>query len=106
VSQPAHETAAERDSPERARAPLAAVALRYERESERAPMTLARGRGEVAQRILEIAREAGVPVREDQDLLELLALCEVGEEIPSEIYGAVAEVIAFLYRLNGELAER
>jgi len=80
-----------------------AVALRYEAGGRRAPEVTAKGRGEVAERILEAAREAGVPVHADGDLLELLAVCELGEEIPLELYQAVAELLTYLYRLNGSL---
>ena len=79
------------------------VALRYDREEDqRAPSVVARGRGEIAERILETAIEAGVPVREDKDLLELLSLVELGEEIPVEVFGAVAQLISFLWELNEE----
>ena len=59
--------------------------------------------GPRADEILELARETGVPVRTDNDLLELLAVCELGEEIPSDLFTAVAELLAYLYRVNGEL---
>jgi len=79
------------------------VALRYDREEDqRAPSVVARGREEIADRILETAIEAGVPVREDKDLLELLSLVELGEEIPVEVFGAVAQLISFLWELNEE----
>jgi len=77
-----------------------AVALRYDRADMPAPRVTAKGGGELAQRILAVARENDVPVREDPDLLELLSACDLGEEIPSELYHAVAELLAFLYRLN------
>ena len=79
-----------------------AVALRYERRETDAPRVTAKGSGELAQRILELARAHDVPVREDPDLLELLAACDLGAEIPQELYHAVAELLAFLHRLNGE----
>jgi flagellar biosynthesis protein len=77
-----------------------AVALRY--DGTGAPRVTARGRGEVAERILAIAREHQVPVREDRNLVQLLALVELGDEVPAELYRAVAEVIAFAYRLSGK----
>ncbi|MGB0332210.1 MAG: EscU/YscU/HrcU family type III secretion system export apparatus switch protein [Planctomycetota bacterium] len=81
------------------------VALRYDREDDqRAPSVVARGRGEIADRILETAIGAGVPVREDKDLLELLSLIELGEEIPVEVFGAVAQLISFLWEMNEERA--
>jgi flagellar biosynthesis protein len=81
-----------------------AVALRYRRGEMPAPRVTAKGEGELARQILAQARAHGVPVREDPDLLELLGACELGAEIPSELYQAVAEVLAFLYRLNGRVA--
>ena len=82
-----------------------AVALSYNREQDDAPKVAASGRGDVAERILEAAREAGVPVREDPDLLEILARVPVGEEIPPELYQAVAEILAFIYRMNAEMGD-
>ena len=79
-----------------------AVALSYDRARDEAPKVSASGRGQVAERILEAAQEAGVPVREDPDLLEVLARVPVGEEIPPELYQAVAEILAFIYRMNAE----
>ncbi|MEW6073174.1 MAG: EscU/YscU/HrcU family type III secretion system export apparatus switch protein [Planctomycetota bacterium] len=85
-----------------------AVALRYAPAAVAAPVVTAKGRGEVAHRILELADRHQIPVRRDEDLLQLLALCDVGEEIPADLYGAVAALLAYLWRLNGELrgAER
>jgi flagellar biosynthesis protein len=85
------------------RAP-AAAALRYRSSRGAAPQVVARGRGEVAERILALAREHDVPVHEDADLLELLATCDLGDEIPPELYAVVAELLLYLYRLNGKLA--
>ena len=64
------------------------------------------GRGEVAARIIALAEEAGVMVRQDPDLLELLAKVPVGREIPLELYRAVAEVLAFVYQVNGRYKDR
>ena len=82
------------------RHPATAVALRY--DGTGAPRVTARGHGDVAERILAIAREHRIPVREDRNLVQLLALVELGDEVPSELYRAVAEVIAFAYRLSGK----
>jgi flagellar biosynthesis protein len=79
-----------------------AVALRYHEEKESAPRVVARGKGRVAERILELAEEQGIPVREDPDLVEALGQLDLGELIPSELYPAVAEVLAYVYRLNGK----
>jgi flagellar biosynthesis protein len=78
------------------------VALTYDRARSSAPRVTAKGRGEIAQAIVELAKCNDVPVREDPDLLELLAACELGAEIPSELYHAVAELLAYLYRLNAQ----
>ncbi|MDR3077157.1 MAG: EscU/YscU/HrcU family type III secretion system export apparatus switch protein [Planctomycetota bacterium] len=75
-----------------------AVALRYHEDREAAPRVLAKGRGRVAERIVEIARERGIPIRDDPDLVEALAKLDTGSLIPSELYPAVAEVLAFVYR--------
>jgi flagellar biosynthesis protein len=85
------------------RRPRKAAALRYER-SERAPKVVASGRDRVAQRILEEAERAGVPVREDAALVEALAGLELGTEIGEELYAAVAEALAWAYALDREAA--
>lgn len=77
-----------------------AVALRYDK-GHGAPQVVASGKGTLAEKIVEAAREAGVHVMEDPDLLELLAKVPVGDEIPEQLYQAVAEVLAFVYQVNG-----
>lgn len=86
-----------------------AVALRYEREEDaakgRAPRVVAKGVDLVAQRIKEVAREAGVIVYEDAPLARTLhAKCEIGDAIPVELYQAVAGVLAYVYRAQGKRA--
>lgn len=77
-----------------------AVAVRYEMEKDTAPHVIAKGQGHLAERILEIARAEGIHVQEDPDLVALLAKLDVDSPIPEELYKAVAEVLAFVYRLN------
>ncbi|OQX19084.1 MAG: flagellar biosynthesis protein FlhB [Desulfobulbaceae bacterium A2] len=77
-----------------------AVALHYDRGKTTAPRVVASGRGLLAQRIIETAREAGVHIHQDPDLLELLAKVPVGEEIPQELFRTVAEILAFVYSVN------
>jgi flagellar biosynthesis protein len=67
----------------------------------RAPRVVATGRGSVAEQILEIAFAQGVPVREDPDLVELLAAVELDAEIPVDAIAAVAEILSYIYRANG-----
>ncbi len=76
------------------------MALRYDLDQEPAPRVVAKGRGVIAEKILEIAQENGIPIREDPDLVEVLAALDVGKLIPEEMYAAVAEILAFLYRVN------
>ena len=85
------------------RSPERVIALRWDEEIASAPEVVAAGRGEIAKRILEAAAEHGIPVREDPELCELLALLDVGDEIPVELYTAVAELLVYLYRLSGEV---
>lgn len=77
-----------------------AVALLYDENSSAAPQVLASGSGKVAQKIIEVAKEAGVHIQQDPNLVELLAKVPVGKEIPTELYTIVAEVLAFVYRIN------
>lgn len=81
-----------------------AVALSYD-EGDPAPRVVATGRGYVAERILEVAFAAGVKVRQDADLAELLAAVDLDSTVPLEAFTAVAEILAYLYRANGALRE-
>ncbi len=80
-----------------------AVALRYRERDDDAPRVVAKGRGRLAERIREIAEQHGIPLHRDDDLLELLAEVDLDREIPVELYAAVAEVLSWIYRANGEL---
>lgn len=77
-----------------------AVALRY--DGAGAPRVTAKGRAEVAERIVALAREHGVPLRDDPELAAVLSRIPLGDEIPEALYRAVAEVIAFAYLLSGK----
>jgi flagellar biosynthesis protein len=77
-----------------------AIALRYDREKEQAPRVVAKGRGYVAERIIELARAHGITIYEDKELIELLSRIELYQVIPAELYQVIAEVLAFVYRLN------
>lgn len=80
--------------------PLLATALKYKHGEDSAPKLVAKGRGHVAERIMQIAREHDIPIREDKELVEVLSTLELNQEIPPDLYRAVAEILAFLYRLN------
>jgi len=73
-----------------------AVALRYDSEESRAPLVVAKGKGEIAEKIIKLAKEKGIPITEDKNLVEALIKLDLYEEIPPELYEAVARVIAFV----------
>lgn len=75
-----------------------AVALGYDRNKDAAPKILAAGKGQAAQNIIEAARKFDVPIKEDSDLVEILSKVDINQEIPPNLYKAVAEVFSFLYR--------
>ena len=64
---------------------------------------VAKGRGYLAQKIVQVAEEAGVPIMSDENLVQVLEALDLDLEIPPELYRAVAEVLVFVYRLNGTL---
>jgi flagellar biosynthesis protein len=84
--------------PERRDEPRRATALRY--EGTGAPKVVASGRGHAADRILAAAQEAGVPVREDPQLAAALSALALGQDVPEELWLAVAEVLAWAYELE------
>ena len=77
-----------------------AVALKYNKDKDRVPKVVAKGKGYIAEKIIEAARENNVPLYEDKNLSQVLEALELDTEIPPELYRAVAEVIAFIYKLN------
>lgn len=83
-----------------------AVAILYDTDKGRAPRVTASGKGEIARKIIETAREAGVYIQEDPDLVELLAKIPLGQEIPAELYRTVAEVLAFVYKVNEQFKNK
>ena len=79
-----------------------AAALRYDPGNENAPRLLAKGSGPVAERIIALAHEHGIPLHEDADLVRMLSLLDLDAEIPPDLYKALAEVLAQVYRLNAK----
>ncbi len=79
------------------------VALKYDHES--APKVTAKGRNLIAEEILRVAEANQIPIYSDPQLVQLLATIELGDEVPEALYVAVAEVIAFAYRVNDKLAD-
>ncbi|KZZ77899.1 flagellar biosynthesis protein FlhB, partial [Oleiphilus sp. HI0133] len=70
-------------------------------DEEHAPKVVASGEGDIAREIMEIAREHGVPLYENPDLVAVLARLELGEEIPDVLYRVIAEIIAFAFYIQG-----
>jgi flagellar biosynthesis protein len=82
-----------------------AAALSYTPGVDIAPRVVAVGQGEIAEQILRVAEESGVPILEEQPVVQALSTLRPGEEIPVELYRAVAEVLAFVYRLKDQKNE-
>jgi flagellar biosynthesis protein len=89
----------------RKRTDAVAVALQYDADTEFAPKVVAGGRGAIAEQILQIAFAQGVKVREDADLAELLSAIDIDSEIPLEAFAAVAEILTYVYRANGNMPD-
>ena len=78
-----------------------AVALKYERGKDNAPKVVAKGQGKIAEKIIKKAKEHGIHIEENPELVEVLSKLNLYEEIPSELYKAVAEILVFIYRQKG-----
>ena len=78
-----------------------AVALHYDKKG--APRVIAKGKGTIGARIIELAKAHDIPIEENEVLAGALSKVELGDEIPSELYKAVAEVLIFVLRLSGRI---
>lgn len=87
---------AEDEKPGRTRA----AALQYRPPGDDAPRIVAKGAGELADRIIALAREHDIPIHEDPDLVTVLAQLDLEKEIPAELYKPIAEILSFVYRVN------
>ncbi len=79
-----------------------AVALKYDKEKNQAPIVAAKGEGKTAQKIIQIAKENGITLKKDEDLVELLSKVELNKEVPPQMYKAIAEVFSFIYTLTNK----
>ncbi|MGE5432471.1 MAG: EscU/YscU/HrcU family type III secretion system export apparatus switch protein [Syntrophomonadaceae bacterium] len=79
-----------------------AVALGYNSAENAAPRVIAKGQGELAERIVDVAKENRIMVQEDPLLFDSLYRLEVGDEIPAKLYQVVAELLAYVYKINGK----
>lgn len=86
--------------------PQQAIALRYEPKKDHAPKLVGKGKGHLAEKILELARQHNIPIRQDKNLVQILSRLELNQEIPADVYKAVAEILAFVYRLSSRKLER
>jgi flagellar biosynthesis protein len=77
-----------------------AVALKYQTEKDVAPKVTAKGDGLLAERIIQLAKENQVPIKEDPDLVQILSQVDINKEVPPSVYKVVAELLAFVYKLN------
>ncbi|WP_100404496.1 EscU/YscU/HrcU family type III secretion system export apparatus switch protein [Bacillus solitudinis] len=80
-----------------------AIALRYDPKNQDSPKVTAKGRGLVAEEIVQRAKEHQIPIQEDPTLVTLLSQLEINQTIPPELYEVVAEVFAFIYRIDRNL---
>ncbi len=79
-----------------------AAALRYDTSKESAPRVVAKGKGKSADNIIKIAELHNLPIKKDEDLIELLSKVELDKEVPAELYKAVAEVFSFIYKVTNK----
>ncbi len=77
-----------------------AAALKYDIEKQNAPKLIAKGEAQIAKNIIKIAQENNLPIKKDEDLIELLSKLDIDKEIPQSMYKAVAEIFSFIYKLT------
>ncbi len=77
-----------------------AAALKYDMQKDNAPKLVAKGEAQVAKNIIKIAQENNLPIKRDEDLIELLSKLDIDKEIPASMYKAVAEIFSFIYNLT------
>jgi len=82
------------------------VALKYDSSKDAAPRVAAKGKGVIAEKIIEIAKENGIPIKDDPELVDILSMLDLDEEIPSSVYQVVAEILAFVYSLKNKWREK
>lgn len=79
-----------------------AAALRYDRQKENAPRMIAKGEGKAADNIIKIAELNNLPIKKDEDLVELLSKVELDKEVPEALYKVVAELFSFVYKVTNK----
>lgn len=86
--------------------PAYAVALGYDPNKDNAPKVLAKGQNQIAEKIIQIAIDEGIEIRQDADLVEMLKAVDIDQEIPVEAFAAVAEIISYVYKANNRLLNK
>jgi flagellar biosynthesis protein len=81
-----------------------AAAISYKPEKDAAPKIIAKGSGAIAEKIVTIAKEHNIPLRDDPQLVEMLSALDLYQEIPPDLYRAVAEVLAFVYKMTKKVS--
>ena len=79
-----------------------AAALSYNEATDNAPKIVAKGKGDIADNIIKIAQNNKIPIKKDEDLIELLSQIEINKEIPTNLYKAVAEIFSFIYDISNK----
>lgn len=79
-----------------------AAALKYDSTKNNAPNLVAKGDRYIAEQIIDVAQKNNIPIKEDKDMIEILSKIEINQEIPNELYKAVAEVFSFVYKVSKE----
>lgn len=77
-----------------------AIALQYNKDQTTAPVVTAKGQGYIAEEILKRAKDSNIPIQEDQSLVEILSQLNINQRIPEELYQVVAEVFAYIYKID------
>lgn len=83
-----------------------AVSLEYDAQKNQAPKVTAKGQGPIADKIITLARENNIPIKEDPDLVQVLSQVDINQEIPPSVYKVVAELLTFVYQLNENYREK
>ncbi len=85
---------------------IQAAALQYDQSQHETPIVIAKGSGTVAEKIIALAKEHDIPLQRDPELLQVLMKLEINQEIPENVFHAVAEILAMIYKANRKQAEK
>jgi len=85
---------------------ILAAAIRYDGVKDAGPRVTAKGRGVVAEKMIELVEKNGIPIKNDPELVQILSKLDIDEQIPEDLYRAVAEILAFVYSMNSKLREK